>query len=838
MMEEINRYIKDDDDIAFEFELQSTPTNHQAWERYLNKWKQQLMKGERSDDDVIWLYRRYTQQFRESSDVWKEYIDWITEHKISKYHTNLTDVYRLALHLVKGKFEIICVPFLKYAISLMDMTLIVEALDMSLPLVPKNSHYKLWNLIIEFIQNSIIPVLNDETTDNKSQLERYELMVDNVINNKLDIQSEGGDNYSLNVCISQLLERYLVVCPKDSRIEILTMLGGTRNWISIKRTFDEYLFPTKTYDNIISDHIPYSLCLLYLQCLCQSENKFEAERREFSRIIESAYPFCWVTLKTMDSETLLSTGEYVKFEEHINDTLTQTKTMEDFNTIFSLYINAEQAIVGRALFHHKKCYNNPSIDLGELVTSHLQCLELLVESYPLKLNDCYLRRNVNDINVWNQRVNIYSTLQDKCTVFAEGVTRIDPLKVKTPGELGKFWCEYAKLYWVNDDTDSARELYEKALQVPFPHLKDLELIWIDWVGEELKLEGLERAFSLLQKALAVPDNALSLLDQFRNHQSGVPPQAVVFSSLNLWKTYLDLVESTKYSETNIGTSLYNEIGDVYNSLIKLKIITPLLFTSYAKLAKLYHDQEKCMQIYDRAVSSFPPVVTYDIWKVYLKDAIELLMPPEHIRDLFDTAFSHLTHYGIDTKELYFLNNEFEESRSGVTQGSIDFLLQGARTLNEKFVDSKLQLWDLAIEKTKSHFGLEAARPLFEECITVVPSDRSSSYIISFAEVEVILGEVVRAREILKYGSTLLPPVRNGMLWSYWETFELNNGDKQTYKDMIKLKMKLELEMKVDTEQISQESGNIEFVVSQHKKSLASSKEATVDKNPEEIELEL
>lgn len=102
------------------------------------------------------------------------------------------------------------------------------------------------------------------------------------------------------------------------------------------------------------------------------------------------------------------------------------------------------------------------------------------------------------------------------------------------------------------------------------------------------------------------------------------------------------------------------------------------------------------------------------------------------------------------------------------------------------------------------------------------------FVVDFARTEAVLGEIERARELFKYGAQLLPPGRNGLLWEKWDEFEVRNGNKESYKDMLKLKRKLEKEMRIETEAESQLEGNIAFV--------AASKQNVV--NPEEIELNI
>ena len=833
-MEEINKYVTDDEDVAFEYELQKNPDDIQAWVHYLDRWKDQNKNGFKTDDGVLWLFRRYVNQFINNVDIWFVFITWVSDTYTSINYMDIANLYNEGIKNCGNKSEKLCLKYLKFAIEKNNLQLIRHAFDISLSSLSKNSHYKLWEQLLIYIKDLIIPLISTINQVEKSQVEQFTELIDKVLASNEERKDTSEDpTHHVNIWVSTFLERYLIVCPKDEIVDNLLLLGNTNDTSRIKNLFEKYLFMDSDFKNKsqIRD-IPYSLSIVYLNALYELNESSQCQK--FIEVLKELYSFNHTPLELITCKYLMKNGKFDDLETRLDQLLVNTTTVDDFGKVSKFHTDVEEALIG--------CYLKKMEDTGKqaelykILQDHVAKLENLTKYHDIRLNDLYLRRNPNNVSTWSQRVNLKKTLKQKCDIYAKGILTIDPLKVKEPGVFGKFWSDYAQIYWKNNDLNSAREIFEKALNVPFPNIKDLEIIWMTWIEDELEIKDMERVFTLLSEALKIPENPVALLEQYENPQNKVPTKFVMFHSLKLWIFYLNLIESRSFDTDFKGSEHYGKNIEIYENMIRLKVITPLLYVTYAKLARKFDDDiRKSFQIYSRAISTFPPEVKFDIWLLYLKDAIASNLPVEQIRDLFNDALSQLVPYDIDCISIYILNNEYEESLNGVTEVTISKLVKSAKELSGKYIDSKLKLWDMALEKTKSHFGLEMARPLYEDCITVVPRDKSTTYIIAFAKLEETLGEIARAREILQYGAQLVPPARNEHLWDYWEKLEISNGNKERYKDMLKLKKKLQEKMKVDTEQVSQETGNIEFVAAKK----GDTKRLTpMDSNPNEINLDL
>ncbi|KAG0667920.1 pre-mRNA-splicing factor syf1 [Maudiozyma exigua] len=832
-MEEINKYVKDDEDIAYEYELQKSPDDIQAWVHYLDRWKEQNKNGQKSNEGVLWLFRRYVNQFINNVDVWFVFITWMCDSYPRMNYMDISTLYNEGIENCGIKSEKLCLKYLKFAIEKNDLALIRQAFDISLSSLSKNLHYKLWEQLLIYIRDTVIPLIKTADQGEKSQADQFSDLIRNIL--KVDNETSNTDEdptYRVNIWVSAFLERYLIVCPKDEVVDTLLLLGGTNDTNRIKTLFEKYLLKGNDFKNKseVKD-IPYSLNIVYLNALYELNESSRCQK--FIDVLNELYSFNHTPLALITGKYFMKNGKFDELESHLDQLLINTTTVDDFGKVSKFHTDFEVALIECCL----KVIDDSGEqeELSKLLEVHLAKLGNLTKHHDIQLNDLYLRKNPNNVRTWSERVNLKKSLKQKSDVYTNGILTVDPLKVKEPGALGKFWSNYAQLYWRNNDLDSAREIFEKALNVPFPYMKDLEIIWMTWIENELRINNVDRVFTLLREALKIPENAIALLEQYENPQNKVPTKFIMFHSLKLWVFYLDLIESRRFDVDFKGSESYRENVEIYENMIRLNVITPLLYVTYAKLARKFDDIRKSFQIYNRAISSFPPEIKFDIWLLYLKDALKSRLPVEQIRDLFNEALSQLVPHDIDCISIYLLNNEYEEGLSGVTEVTISKLIKSAKELSGKYIESKLKLWDLALEKTKSHFGLEMARPLYEDCITIIPRDKSPEYIVSFAKLEATVGEIVRAREILQYGAQLVPPVRNELLWNYWEQLEISNGDKERYKDMLKLKKKLEEEMKVDTEEVSQETGNIEFVAA---KKIDIRRSAPRESNPNEIDLDL
>ena len=825
----LSTYIRDEDDIAYEYELQKTPKNIVTWRRYLDLWKSQVQKNQRPRSHVLWLYRRLSNEFVHDVRVWQEYLDWVVINGVIADYREVSELFKRAIRECSGDCEDICLSFLKYAINQFDLELIRNAFDIVLNKVKAKSQAKVWGLILEFLKEKLSPLIQAMTNEDEDEDEsngditKLQRNLADLISRALTSQKneKNFDTSPANVFTSRLLERYLMVCPHKLKNDVLYSLGKTNDTRKIKSLYERYLF--KNSRNVHSSpSIPLSLQLKYLETL--GKLGLNKEFMAFWRGLKESFPEEWIRLDFLLVEYYIRTSQFNEIQTLLSTDLAATKSVSEFVKVYDFYLEFERSTIDETLnrLHEGTIPHNFRDQLPE----YMDTLSELVSDYKLKLNDLYLRQNPNKVSTWKERVRLFGdNSPEQFDVYVNAVVSIDPLRVTEPGAFGGIWCDYAQLYWNNHDYDTAREVYDRATKVPYPYLRDLERVWLSWLDNELHVEGINKGCLMLETALQIPDNWRAQLERFKNGRGKVPAQVAVFHSLELWTKYIDLLEvACRHTQS---TKLTEKVILAYESMIDLELISPELFTSYAYFIKDHKDHRASLddnplpeyfKVLERALATFPTgEVQYEIWLVYLKEAelgVNSQLSVEHIRDLFDEALKTLIPSKIDCKTIFEMYDKFETSvNNGISKRNIDILLEGARDIDQKFVNSKLELWDAAITKMQDNFGGEATRPLYEECIQVIPRSKATKFVIRFASMESSLGNIRRAREILEYGAKLLPPQKNNALWKFWDEFELRYGSKETYREMLLLKRKLEADMKIDTEAISRQPGNVQFVAS-------------------------
>ncbi|QLG72777.1 hypothetical protein HG535_0D04860 [Zygotorulaspora mrakii] len=813
----MEEYITDSDDIAFEYELQSTPNNKVTWKRYLDSWKSQYNK-KKSVNHIVWLYERFCLQFTRDLEAWEEYIKWVLDSDMFEYHA-ITNLFKRCLANFSHKCDRICLMFLKFAIAEYDLSVIRVALDESLSKISRDSHAKVWGLLLPFICQTMLPLSRIEHVPNEGQYEELlEVVHRCLFKNRTEIESHAqGDMWS-----AELLVRYLEVCPKDKIPETLIYLSSTGVNEVVVSSFDRYIGKN---ENISPDiNLQYQIYTSYLKALKQLR-QFN-EYKEFSAKVQTIFPHQKFTLIVELVRFYIKEARLKDAENLLKSSLADTLTVRDFAAIYDFHIDYEKACAEVILQE----LDTPGVELRKdlwepILISHMNNLETLTKERELKLNDLKLRQNSNVVNTWLERASLFHANNEKCDVFAQAILQIDPSKIITPGSFGELWCRYAALYWEAGQYENAREVWDRGLRVPYVHMEDLEKIWDCWVNHELELgpHGMEKAIKLLETALEVPENPDLQLEKYKKGKKKMPSQIIVFSSLCLWNLLLDLVES--FCDRN--PEEVGKVINIYEQVIMLKVATPLIFINYAHFLQKYKSTEAGFQVYERAIATFPPETQFEIWNMYLAEGMDKNAPlsTEHIRDLFDQALETLLPNKIDCKAIFILYSDFEE-KNGFANRSVEILFQGCKCTED--IESRLSLWKICLSKAKSLLGEGGSRKLYEECIQSMPNSKIIGIVIDFAETETRLNEIDRAREIFRYGAQLLPPQKNINLWGSWDEFELQHGDKETYKEMLKLKKNLENEMLVDTESESKFEGNVAFVSASNSKAV----------NPEEIELDL
>lgn len=809
-MDYICRYVIDEEDVAFEYEIQRTPQSIITWKRYLEKWEHE----KRPVSNLLWLYERFCRQFSDQEDIWCSYLGWMI-HRGEFDDLAIYQRFIKVLENFSNGCEEMCILLMEFVISEYELEMIRHVLDVSLRKLAASSHWKMWEMVFKFMEDKMLPLT--EFGDSRDEFQDEQEQMEVMIYKSLFGGEEEQD--TPDVWSSHILQRYIKIAPEWNVQNTLEKLASTRDYEAVRGLYQRYLGHGNELKATLE--VPFSLQLNYLKALdhlCRDE-----EYESFLHQLQKVFPGKSTDFTIMWAKHEIRRSRFHRVTDILENAMKSTLDLKSFTRIYEFESLFERLYLENIVEELKA---NPELqkDAQEKfeLDIHLSRLKNLIETHSLRLNDLKLRQNPNSVETWRHRATLFPTSKEKCNVYAEAILTIDPLKVFVPGSLATIWCEYAELFWAAKDFDTAREIWDRALRVPFPHLKDLETIWISWTEHEMMENGIERGLQVLETALQLPSEPEKVLEKYKTNSKKVHTQAIVFTSLPLWSFYLDLQEASSTSQT----ARFEKTISVYETMIQLKVATPMHFIQYAHFLRDFaNDKIRAFQVYERALSFFPKKTQYEIWNVYLRDASDDTgkLSKERIRDLFDHALESLIPDGIDCRPIFILYSDFEE-KNGLAKRSVDILLRSCRTMK---ADSTI--WEKCISKARRLLGGEASRPYFEECLQNIPNSKVIPQTLAFAEMETQLGELNRAREILKYGAQLFHPSKNAELWEFWEELELQNGEKESYKSMLRLRRRLENELSVNTELESQKEGNVQFIAASQKK---------VPINPEEIDLNI
>jgi pre-mRNA-splicing factor SYF1 len=110
-------------------------------------------------------------------------------------------------------------------------------------------------------------------------------------------------------------------------------------------------------------------------------------------------------------------------------------------------------------------------------------------------------------------------------------------------------------------------------------------------------------------------------------------------------------------------------------------------------------------------------------------------------------------------------------------------------------EDRLDMFNFYITKSASNFGLTSTRPIYERAIAALPDAEAKEMCLKFAEMERRLGEIDRARAIYGHASQFCDPRTSPDFWKKWESFEVQHGNEDTYKEMLRIKRSVQAQYK-------------------------------------------
>jgi pre-mRNA-splicing factor SYF1 len=482
----------------------------------------------------------------------------------------------------------------------------------------------------------------------------------------------------------------------------------------------------------------------------------------------------------------ITKGNFERARDIFEEGITTVMTVRDFTLVFDSYAEFEESIIGAlmdaATLRTEKGKVDEDADFD--LDIRMMRFEQLMDRRPFLVNDVLLRQNPNNVVEWEKRVALWGdNKQEVVQTYTNAIAAIHPKKAV--GRFHELWVNYAKFYEERGDLRTARTIMEKAVKVPFKSVAELAEMWCEWAEMELRNENFDKAVDIMATATQAPKR--STVDYFDETLS---PQQRVHKSWKLWSFYVDLVESVSSLE---------ETRRVYDRIFELRIATPQTVVHYANLLEEHKYFEESFKIYERGLDLFSYPVAFELWNLYLTKAVDRKIGIERLRDLFEQAVEDCPPKF--AKVLYLMYGNLEEER-GLARHAMRIYERATRAVSD---EDRFEMFNFYITKSATNFGLTSTRPIYERAITALPDREARDMCLKFAEMERRLGEIDRARAIYGHASQFCDPRTTPEFWSKWQAFEVQHGNEDTYKEMLRIKRSVQAQYNTDVSFIASQA---------------------------------
>lgn len=117
------------------------------------------------------------------------------------------------------------------------------------------------------------------------------------------------------------------------------------------------------------------------------------------------------------------------------------------------------------------------------------------------------------------------------------------------------------------------------------------------------------------------------------------------------------------------------------------------------------------------------------------------------------------------------------------------------------------MYTIYIAKATENFGLPATRPIYQRAIEVLPDKQAAEMCLRFAALERKLGEIDRARAIYAHASQFCDPRTYPEFWSEWNSFEIDTGSEDTFREMLRIKRSVQAAFNTEASYIAAQAAN-------------------------------
>lgn len=482
----------------------------------------------------------------------------------------------------------------------------------------------------------------------------------------------------------------------------------------------------------------------------------------------------------------ITRGSFEMARDIFEEAIITVMTVRDFTLVFDSYTEFEESVIGALMDSAASRSSRGAVDEDADFDLDIRMMrfEQLMDRRPFLVNDVLLRQNPNNVPEWEKRVALWGdNKREVVQTYTDAIAAVQPKKAI--GQFHELWVNYAKVYENGGDLRDARLILEKAVKVPFKSVAELAELWIEWAEMELRNENFEGAVNVMAKAVQAPKR--STVDYF---DESLSPQQRVHKSWKLWSFYVDLVESV---------STLEETRNIYERIFELRIATPQTVVNYANLLEESKYFEESFKIYERGLDLFSYPVAFELWNLYLTKAVDRKISIERLRDLFEQAVEGCPPRF--AKVLYLMYGNLEEDR-GLARHAMRIYERATRAVSD---EDRADMFNFYITKSASNFGLPSTRPIYEHAIAALPDSDARDMCLKFADMEKRLGEIDRARAIYGHASQFCDPRTSPTFWSKWEAFEVQHGNEDTFKEMLRIKRSVQAQYNTDVNFIASQA---------------------------------
>ncbi|KAF5386776.1 hypothetical protein D9615_001669 [Tricholomella constricta] len=489
-------------------------------------------------------------------------------------------------------------------------------------------------------------------------------------------------------------------------------------------------------------------------------------------------------------------GEFDQAKETFENGLKSVLTIRDFTQIFDAYAEFGESLISALMSSLENEEDETEEDVAETekeLDLRIADFEELTDRRPFLVNDVLIRRNPNDVQEWEKRVALWGEDDEKVAeTYTKALETINPRKATA--NLHRLYVNFAKFYeeggttgQAEQDLDSARKILEKGTKVNFKLVEDLAEVWCEWSEMEIRHDNYDDAIRVMQRATAIPKNV-----KVNYHDHSLSAQARLFKSLKLWSFYVDLEES-------IGT--VDTTKKVYDQILELRIANAQIIVNYAAFLEENAYFEESFKIYERGVELFTFPISFEIWNIYLSKFVKRYggSKLERARDLFEQALEKCPPKSC--KPLCLMYSKLEEDY-GLAKRSMNILDRATKVVADQ---DKFEMFTIYIAKATANYGLPATRPIYERALEVLPDRQTADMCLRFAALERKLGEIDRARAIYAHASQFCDPRVNPQFWTEWNSFEIETGSEDTFREMLRIKRSVQAQFNTEASYLAAET---------------------------------